>query len=348
MYTHITVSPESLYGSLTKVNFKTFYFGNPPAKTRIVFPANYHIADVKVRIRGSKTSYEMKTTKEGTILTFKPSSQEREVSAIIIVDGAVEDSGEIYYPLISAELHLGFRVESCDDLMIRIIYPYPCHAYANSTAISVDDRTYRAGDIGRKESSYHLKYHDKGYIHTQVSYACHDSLPKSSSTNVRINSYYRPSFVHYLPPFLFPAIIGLPIIALWGIPDLSFMQRLLATVSYVPVVFTIWQKSISIGKQRISSLINNLYIFWGVVCFLYIATFQLFQVEAAWTIFIPYLLSIPYLSLLIYTISVLTSFGINPIQVSEPKIFRVHRFFAQIRHDLEGWMISRALRKRKK
>lgn len=149
--------------------------------------------------------------------------------------------------------------------MVCIIYPYPCHAYSNLTAISVDNRDYVAGHIRRRESPYHLAYHDKGYIRTQVSYACHDSLPKSSSTEIKINSYYRPSFVQYLPPFLFPAIIGLPIVALWGIPDLTFMQQVLGTVSYIPVVFTTWHKGISIGKQRISSLINNL-IFFGERC----------------------------------------------------------------------------------
>lgn len=341
MYTYVTIFPESLYSSLTKVKFKIFFLSKSRTTLKLIFPASCPIINIKVNSRKTGTNYQMQVGKQRTTLTIESSSEEREVSVAILIDKAVEDSGEIYFPLISTRLHFCFRVEPCEDLMVRIIYPYPCHAYANLTTISVDNRTYVAGHIRRKESPYHLAYHDKGYIRTQVSYACHDSLPKQSPTEIKIDSYYRPSFVQYLPPFLFPSIIGLPIVALWGIPDLTFMQRLLGTVSYIPVVFTIWHRGISIGKMRISSLINNLYIFWGMVCFLYTIAFQVLHVETTWIVFLPYLV------LMLYVLYVLSLFGTSPIQISEPKIFRVHRFLAQARHELEGWITSRILKKLK-
>ncbi len=343
MYAYVTVFPESLYSSLTRVDFKIFFLDESLARLKIVFPASYPI--INVRVSGSKETgakYQMQVGEEGTTLTIKRSSENREASITVFIDKAVEDSGEIYFPLISARLNFCFRLEPCEDLMVRIIYPYPCHAYANLTTINVDNRTYVAGHIRRRESPYHLAYHDKGYERTQVSYACHDSFPKSSPAEIGIDSYYRPSFVQYLPTFLFPSIIGLPIVALWAIPDLTFMQRLLGTVSYIPVIFTVWDRSISIGKQRISSLINSLYLFWGVVCFFYIIAFQVLHVETTWIVFLP------YFALILYALYILSLFGTSPVQISEPKIFWLHRLFAKTRHELEGWVTSRVLRKLRK
>ena len=97
MYTYVTIFPESLYSSLTKVNFKIFYLSNSPATLKIIFPASYPIINVKVKGRKSGANYQMQVGKEGTTLTIEPSSEEREVSVAILIDKAVEDSGEIYF-----------------------------------------------------------------------------------------------------------------------------------------------------------------------------------------------------------------------------------------------------------
>jgi len=317
---YTVVAPESLYESLVKVTVK-FLSHEPITFSRVIVPAQYTVIDFSASGHVSGIPSEFSYTESLSAICLKPSRGECEIKLELLLQGAVESSYGDLFPLISTYLQLEFSIEPLkkdDKLIVHIRFPSRCHGYIHYSEIEVDDTCYRF-----LQEENELLHTFAGTENPQVSYvAVHSKKNEPSLVKTKIRAHYRRSFISLSALYLLPLLVGLPIIVVWGYPNLDLVTRMSFTLTAVPIVFSLWYK-MSSGMLSPRNLLNFVYLVSAVIWSVYAFVFQGLGIQMSGWTFLPYSMWIGYHFWLLWR------FGRHPLQVKVDASLRFFRWVFQ-------------------
>jgi len=312
-YIYIRATPDSLYTSFITLSV-TIYPNHKISRCSVILSSKFNI--INAETEGGKIE-----TISPRVAVIRFSVNEDVINFKLKIEGALEDSGDVNFPLISAKLQVAFLLEiepeAPYNVRVQIYFPKDCKGYINYSSIRVGDQKYT---FDKRE--YRLNHVTDGYPETIVSYYTPSIKRSQSSVKIEMETYYRPSFLLFLPSLLFPSMLGLPIVAIWAYPGLEYIQRVLFMIPIFSIIFTIWYKTAPVGMVRLPCLLNHIYVFWTLVWVSYAVAFEIFKIRVSTISFFPYLL------LMIATLLELYYFYRHPTQKSKPCIVRLNEIIS--------------------
>lgn len=317
----IKVIPDSLYASFTNLDVE-IYPNQKINSYSICFP-NENIISVEIE-KGF-----LRTFSSDKVIIF---NYDKEINFRLKIDKAVEDSGDINFPLVSTKLQMVFFIEFESEiqykLRIQTLFPKDCKGYINDSHIKIGNKKCING-------TNELIQLTEGYPNTNISYYTQNVESNNKRTEVEIETYYCPSPLLFFPSLLFPPIFGLLISAIL-VSGYGLSQKdpitITIVISIFAIIFTIWYKVAPIGMTRVPSLLNHTIIFWALILILYAFSIKLFEINPSEFIGI-FLFFVPYSFLITLTLTQLYNFYLHPTQkMKKSKLFMIktNEFINQI------------------
>lgn len=247
-------------------------------------------------------SYDPKN--EETKISLGPKSSKSVISAKLLIDGAVKDSGWNLFPFVCAHLNLKFTLKPCINARVRLVFPKNLRGYIAHSFIRIGDKKYdfQAHDKNK------LSHESKGLNYEQITYFCSDDSEAIDHTPIEIESYYRLSSHRIILLLISPYVLGIPIIALWFFPYFNFLAKISLTLSVTPLIYYAWTNA-SAYMRDIICLESAFYVFLVLAWGLYILLLQLFESNTYIIIFI----TCTYLVLLYLVLRTFLQFRYCPI-----------------------------------
>jgi hypothetical protein len=298
----LAISPESLYHSATRVTARIYL--NGAGAYNLSFPNSIQITHVDIKSAAGLTSCEILETPNERILQLK-NAQPGKITANLLLSESVQDSGWDLYPLVAGHLKLNLTLDSYHTMRFRVNLPKGCRAYIRHSSVKVQGLSYdfsqEAISAGRK-----LIHEVSGMRDLAVSFALVHNNTDLQPKLIQADIYFRQAFVSLSGAFLLPYLIGFPIILVWGFPSIDPGTRLTLTLSAIPVVFSMWYRTLSSGTQDVLSLMDGIYIFLAFVWTIYAIFFQIEGTSVGlWPL-------VAYIGLIAYAVYVLFSFWAHP------------------------------------
>ncbi len=322
-YVFLTISPESLYSSPARIKAKIYLRKRAPYT--LSFPKELQILDVGVSSVATHVAYRIieDAVRRSIQLTARKAG---EIFLNILVSGAVQDSGWDLYPLVSGHVGFSMTLDSYKTLRVSLMFPRGCRGYIHHCSISVLDTTY---DFSSEAiaAGHGLNHEIFGMRELEISYSLADNRQQLNPVTLRIDSYFRQAFISLAGSFLLPFLVGFPIILVWGFPGLEPIARLTFTLSAVPLVFSMWYRTLLSGIQDILSLMDGVYAFLVIVW----AAYAIFYQTVGSSIGLVTLA--PYFGLILYSVILLFGFRahpykdktVDPRRKSIPTVFKLFR-----------------------
>jgi hypothetical protein len=323
----LTISPESIYHSATRLTARICL--NSAGVYNLTFPNRIQITHVDVKSGAGPTEWQILEASGQRALQLK-SARPGEITVSLLLSESVQDSGWDLYPLVAGHLKLDLALDPYRTLRFRVNLPKGCRAYIRHSFVKVQGISYdfskEAISAGRA-----LTHEVAGTRDLEVSFALVLNNRELEARTIEVDIYFRQAFVSLAGAFLLPYLIGFPIILVWGFPGVDPGTRLTLTLSAIPVVFSMWYRTLSSGIQDILSLMDGIYIFLALVWTAYAVFFQTQGASAGLGVLVP------YFTLIAYSIYLLFGFETHPYKdliedpdsKSIPKIFKLYRRIVQ-------------------
>jgi hypothetical protein len=328
----LTVSPESLYHSATRLTARICL--NGAGTYNLSFPESLQLTSVDVTSTVGATSWQVLETENKRMVQLR-NTQPGEITVNLLVSEAVQDSGWDLYPLVAGHLKLNLGLDSYRTLRFRVSLPKGCRGYIRHSSVKVHGLSY---DFSRKTISAGrgLMHEVSGMRDLEVSFALVHNNISSQPLLLEADIYFRQTFISLSGAFLLPYLIGFPIILVWGFSGIDPGTRLTLTLSAIPVVFSMWYRTLSTGIQDILSLMDGIYIFLALVWTSYAIFFQTQGTSVGLGALVP------YFGLIAYAIYILFGFEAHPYKDpiedptwrSIPTIFKLYRRIIQNVHKI--------------
>ncbi|MGA3405846.1 MAG: hypothetical protein ABSD49_08960 [Candidatus Bathyarchaeia archaeon] len=297
------------------------------------FPNRYKIPYMEVTSSTVPVKWNVVETANNRAIEITAANS-GEIACIVELMDAVQDSGWDLYPLVSGHVNLEMTLGPYDRLRLRLRFPKGCRGYIHHSQIKIQSNSYdftsEAKDAGRN-----LDHDIYGIRDLQISYILIDDVKKSMQATIEVNSYFRQAFVSLSGSFLLPFLIGFPIILVWGFPGLDLLARMSFTLSAIPLVFSMWYRTLSSGSQDVLSLMDGIYAFLAIVWAGYALLFQALGTSIGLS---PLAL---YFLLIFYAVYLLSRFWAHPFadQLEDQEfksVPRVLRFYRHLVNDTAG------------
>ena len=326
-YVFLTISPQSLYRSLVRITVRTCL--KDSGTYALSLPNRLKVLDVDVKSQ-LPSSWRIVEDSDKTVVELR-AEQGGEIVSNLLVIGAIEDSGWDLYPLVSGHVDLEMTLDPYRSLRLRLVFPKGCRGYVHYSCVKIGGLTYdfspEAGEVGRS-----LDHEVTGMRELEISYALVEKKGSPDPIPIRVESYFRQAFISLAGSFLLPFLVGFPIILVWGFPGLEPITRLTFTLSAVPLVFSMWYRTLSSGIQDILSLMDGVYAFLVIVWAGYAAFFQISGASVGLPAFVP------YFCVIFYSIIILFRFRTHPFKYKavDPKLKSIPRVLKLYRWVVRG------------
>ncbi|MEM1540364.1 MAG: hypothetical protein QXJ07_03155 [Candidatus Bathyarchaeia archaeon] len=302
--TFIKVFPHSLYTSLTEIIIR---FVGYSTSIELILHNSLRLMDIC--FRGANVNVGHDSHAEETKISLEPIESARIITVKLLVSGAVKDSGWNLFPFVCAHINLKFSIKPLFNTRVHLIFPKNLRGYIAHSFISIGNKKY---DF-KSNSEWRLDQESRGLVDEQITYFCMNGTENEMLTRIEIESYYRLSSHRILLLLISPYVLGIPIIALWVFPYLSFLAKISLTLSIIPLIFYTWTSASAYMRDIIcfeSAFYAILILTWGF----YILLLQSFGLSIYLIVFI----ACTYLIMLYFILEIFLRFRQRPI-VEEKK-----------------------------
>ena len=306
----IKLKPDSLYRSFTTLDVE-IYPNQKLNSCSLIFSYECDNDIISVEIENKF----LKTFSSKKVILHNLKNEK--INFKLKIDNAVEDSGDIKFPLILTKLQMKFSLEVKSktlvdetpyyNIRVQTLIPKDCKGYDDNSSIKIGTRLF--------DKEHKLILLTDGYPKTNISYYTQNVRSEQNNTEVEIETYYFPAPLPFIPSLLIPPMVGLLILAILT-SDLALKDSYPIIISIFAIYSAIWYKVVPIGMKRVPSYLNGYYIFWILISIFFAAIIEALKI---------YLINIEVLK--IYLINNNTLIFLIYLILTIPFLYIFYRFY---------------------